>query len=297
MSQRIGGETLVATLGTEPQVVTLALDELRRRGHRIGRAVVVHTSGPTGAVRTALAELRAEAEGFYGRSSPPVEFRFEPIHGERGLPSDILSEKDAGAVFRTLYRTVLREKRSGRRVHLCIAGGRKAMAAYGMAVAQLLFDEEDRVWHLLSEERLLADRRLHAAPDEEVTLVPIPVLRWSSISPAATELILREDPWSAIRKQRELRERQERDRLRCFLECELTPAERELVRLLVREGLPNRELAQRLGLSEKTVANRLSTIYEKYRSFFALSPEHRAKRGQLIARLGVLLSKKGEKSL
>jgi len=43
--------------------------------------------------------------------------------------------------MRTVYRVVLAEKRVGRIVRLSIAGGRKTMAAYGMIVAQLLFDD------------------------------------------------------------------------------------------------------------------------------------------------------------
>jgi len=279
-----GVEALVATLGTEPQVVTLVLDELLRRGHRIGRVVVIHTDEAFPPLARALSLLRAEAEGHYAALDPPIEFHFEPIRGERGSPWDIATEEDAGAVFRTLYRVVLREKRKGYRVHLSIAGGRKVMSVYGMAVAQLLFDEGDQVWHLLSEGRLLDEKRLHADPGEEVVLVPVPVLRWSSISPAATELVLREDPWAALKKQREMKEREERIRLLYFLEHELTPAERELLRLLVREGLPNHELARRLGRSEKTIANQLSTIYDKYRSFSSVAREVKVNRNLLMAK-------------
>ena len=46
---------------------------------------------------------------------------------------------------------VLAEKRAGHLVYLSIASGRKPMTVYGMVAAQLLFDEDDRVWHLLSE--------------------------------------------------------------------------------------------------------------------------------------------------
>lgn len=35
---------LVATLGTQPQVVTIALDLLLRRGERVDEVVVIHTS-------------------------------------------------------------------------------------------------------------------------------------------------------------------------------------------------------------------------------------------------------------
>jgi hypothetical protein len=42
------GTVMIATLGTEPQVVTAAFDLLRQEGERPGRVVVLHTSAPSG---------------------------------------------------------------------------------------------------------------------------------------------------------------------------------------------------------------------------------------------------------
>jgi len=162
------------------------------------------------------------------------------------------------------------------------------MSVYGMAVAQLLFDDEDRVWHLVSEEVLHRGDRLHASPWEEVVLVPVPILRWSMISPAATELILKEDPWEALKVYRSKVERGDQIQLRYFLERELRRSERELVELLVREGLTNKELADRLNKSEKTVANQLSAIYEKYRRYRGL--RQNPNRSRLISDLRPIIS-------
>jgi len=43
---------------------------------------------------------------------------------------------------------------------------------------------------------------------------------------------------------------------------ELTPGEMEVLRL-VAEGLDNKSIARRLNLSQRTVTNRLSEIYQK----------------------------------
>ncbi len=191
----LGWQVLVATLGTEPQVVTLTLDLLQAKGYAIGKVIVVHTAGKV--VRPALEAL---AQEFAGSGS----FEYHPIvvKGDNGPVADIVTEADTAAFLRTLYRVVLAEKRAGRLVHLCIAGGRKPMAAYGMAVAQLLFDEDDRVWHLLSEGwRPGGERVMHVRPGDRVWLVSVPVLRWSSVSPVLTEIALREDPWEAIQLQ------------------------------------------------------------------------------------------------
>ncbi|RKY04445.1 histidine kinase [Candidatus Poribacteria bacterium] len=275
--------SFVATLGVKPQVVTLALDELLNRGMPIDRAVVIHTDDSIDGMRESVGRLREEASSYYSRLDRPVEFRFVPIERDGRVVSDILTEEDAGAAFRAIYKAVLNEKREGRVVHLSIAGGRKVMSVYGMAVAQLLFDDDDRVWHLVSEDILRREDRLHARPGERVVLVPVPVLRWSMVSPVMTELVLREDPWEALKAHRRRVEIADRIQLRYFLEHELTRSERELVELLVSEGLTNVELAERLHRSPKTVANQLNSVYRKYRRYRGLSG--RVNRLRLIADL------------
>lgn len=48
------------------------------------------------------------------------------------------------------------------------------MAVYGMVAAQLLFDEDDHVWHLLTEGWLSGgERAMHIRPDDKVSLVPV----------------------------------------------------------------------------------------------------------------------------
>jgi two-component system, NarL family, nitrate/nitrite response regulator NarL len=46
------------------------------------------------------------------------------------------------------------------------------------------------------------------------------------------------------------------------LHFELTPRERDLVRGII-EGRTNREMARELGLTEQSVRNVLSTVYQK----------------------------------
>ena len=254
---------LIATLGSEPQVVTLTLDLLQAQGVPIAEVRIVHTFGQV--VREALAVLEEE---FRRMGEPPL--RPVPIFGAGERPVfDVRDREDLAALFRTLYRTVREAKAQGRTVHLSVAGGRKTMAVYGMAVAQLLFDEGDRVWHLLSEGWTPGSPRiLHVEPgDPRVQLVPVPVLRWSTLAPAVSELVRYDDPWEAIEAQRRLQQRQARQRQREFVEGWLTPAEREVIRLLC-EGYDNRTIARRLGRSPKTVANQLTRIYRKFQDWY-----------------------------
>lgn len=279
-------QVFVATLGSEPQVVTLALDLLQAKGYPVSQVIVVHTVGE--AVRPALVALVQEfaLPGACG-------YRPVTVDGESGPAADIISEADTAALMRTLYRVVLAEKRAGRLVHLSIAGGRKPMAVYAMVVAQLLFDEDDRVWHLLSEGWRPGDERvMHVRPGEKVSLVPVPVLRWGSVSPVLTELALREDPWEAIQAQRTLQREEDRRRKREFVEHCLTPAEREVVRLAC-QGLDNAAIARQLGKSEKTVANQFTGIYEKLHEWRGFREDIPVSRAVLVAEFAVYFALEG----
>jgi DNA-binding NarL/FixJ family response regulator len=48
------------------------------------------------------------------------------------------------------------------------------------------------------------------------------------------------------------------------LQPRLTPREQDLVRAIL-EGLPNKEIARRLGISVQTVKNGLGPVFDKYR--------------------------------
>ncbi|MCC7355174.1 MAG: CRISPR-associated protein Csx14 [Anaerolineae bacterium] len=269
-------QVLIATLGTEPQVITLVLDLLRAKGYPVAEVIVIHTTGD--AVRPALNGLAVEFSD--PRTCP---FRLAPIQDERGPVADIVTETDTMALLRTLYRTVLGEKRAGRLVHLSIAGGRKPMAVYGMVVSQLLLDENDRVWHLLSEGWRPGDERvMHPQPGLSTSLVPVPVLRWSTISPALTELALRDDPWEAIQAQRTMQQEDDRRRKRDFLEYVLTPAERRAVRL-ASQGLDNAAIARQLGKSEKTINNQFTGIYQKLHEWRGYRTDVPVSRSVLVA--------------
>ncbi len=136
--------TLIATLGSEPQVVTAALDLLLQRGEPITRTVVIHTFGPGTIISAAVERLQGVFNKTYKETGVCLEL--EAILDERGFPfSDVETHAAAQAAFRTIYKQVHKAKLRGDRVHLSIAGGRKTMAVFGMSTAQLLFDENDHL--------------------------------------------------------------------------------------------------------------------------------------------------------
>jgi len=95
-------------------------------------------------------------------------------------------------------------------------------------------------------------------------------------------MILKDDPFQALRRQEELRRADALRLARAFIERELSPAEREVVQLAVCEGLTDAEIGEQTCRSPKTVGHHLSSAYQKARATFGLN---RADRHTLMALL------------
>lgn len=265
---------LIATLGSEPQVVTATWDLLARKGEQIRQVQVVHTSPKPGRVSEAVEALRGLARET--AECGPVRVSLHPLAIGRRLVEDVETPEAAMACFQALYDLVRRAKRQDFRVHLSIAGGRKNMAVFGMVAAQLLFDEDDRLWHLISEGEFLASKRLHPQDGDVVRLLEVPVLLRGYISPALTVLRDVKDAGEAIEQIRRLGLEEKLEQIRSFLLGSLTPGEMRVVELLAREGLNDRELARRLNLSARTVEQHLRSAYAKAGDHWELDGVNRA---------------------
>lgn len=160
--------------------------------------------------------------------------------------------------------------------------------------AQLLFDESDRCWHLMSEDRLIHEGALHAAAGEQVALVPVPVLLWSALPPVATALALTDDPFQAVALQHSLVRHEERERLREWALRALSDAQRELLWLMAREGLSNDQLARRLFRSSSTIANQITAILREFRSFRRIPDKVYLDSRSLIATFAPLVGDESE---
>jgi len=265
---------MISTLGSEAQVITAAYDLLYSQGEKIDRLQVLHTAAPCTAVAAAVERLRSDFH-------PRIPVEYIPILSETGAPlADIDSPGASRAFFQSVYQMVLAAKRSGRRVHLSIAGGRKTMTMFAMTAAQLLFDEHDHLWHLFSAGDFLASKRLHPAPGDDVHLLQVPVILWRQVTPAAWMLDEINDPFEAVERVRALQLIEKMEAARSFLRGALTPAELRVVELLVREALSHQEIADRLFLSPRTVEQHLRSAYSKAAAHWELDQVDRA---QLIA--------------
>lgn len=270
-------EILVATLGVEPQVVTIALDRLLVAGRNIVEVTVVYTE--SSGIHQALAVIKDEfKKHVYAR----VSLRTVPVISSRGPVEDFFTGEDLRALLRTLYAEVRRARQAGNIVHMCISGGRKVMGIMGMVVAQLLFGPDDQVWYLLTEDwRPGAGRRLHLPLEEKVWLVPVPVLRWSEAGALMQTVAELDDPAEIMAWHEKLSRATRMKRRREFIRHWLTPAEKGVVQLVC-QGLDNAAIAARLHKQEQTVANQLRSVYEKLREWLEY-PAGNVDRSVLIA--------------
>ncbi len=279
-------EVLIGPLGFSPQIITITLDALQQEGYHIDDVVSVYTDHAQ--VKLSLARLADELTHMGNLHHKEVL-----VTSENGPIYDFLTEADTQAFLRTLYREVKAYKDKGWRVHLSLAGGRRVMSAFVLVVAQLLFDEQDRAWSLFSEFWEKAQNpKMHAGPDDVVTLVPVPVLRWTSLATITADLVLSDDPFQTINYQAELHQREKDQRFRLFLRG-LKPAKQEIAHLLA-EGLDNKAIAIRRHTSVHTVKKQVSDIFAEWRVFFDL-PENTMVRDQIVADLSGYFVRKGDK--
>ena len=267
--------SFIATLGTEPQVVSAALDLLINQGVLLSEIIVIHTTSSNPLISNAIKCLRED----FSKSNYPGKFAFRmvPLVDDLGHPlSDVETPQAAQSAFKALYQLIRSIKKSGNVVHLSIAGGRKTLALYGMVAAQLLFDETDHLWYLFSSGDFLASKRLHPTSNDDVTLVPIPIILWSEVSPLAADLREIDDPFEAIKQVENLQLIEKRDNARSFIYGSLTPAERRAVEILVRDGLSDVEIADRLFLSPRTVEQHLRSAYSKAAAHWEMENVSRA---------------------
>lgn len=256
----------IATLGQRPEAITVAFDRLHEQYHYQAMGIL-HTEPNISGIAQAFADLRTVCRHDY----PTIPVHFHEIAFEDGTPFiDIENQQSAEAYYRGVLQVLYGYKRDGWRVHLMIAGGRKAMSIYAMLAASVIFETpHDCVWTVLSPETMLAKAgQFHIPPGlrQQVQLVELP-LRPARVAPGTNIEALLERPIS---------------RGEAFL-VKLTPAERELVDLLRRNPYASNDQLGQLGhKSGRTVENQLGAIYDKMIGFLDFGEKITDKRQALL---------------
>jgi CRISPR-associated protein (TIGR02584 family) len=324
----------IATLGNAPQVVTLALDQLLSQ-HPFVEVCVIHTDDTPdpslpglkfGNMPETVQQLDKEFRNPVVQEASPGErvwlvdyrvdnryYRFtyrririqketqEPGQLIKHIPvKDVETEANAQAAFRTIFRTVQYYKGQRAIIHFNIAGGRKSMAVFAMAAAQVLFTPGDQLWHVVSKDEFVESQAMHDTKDQS-RLVPIPVVSISTINPVLGMLISSNDPYDIIRAQENYLQLVDLQRKEKFLRA-LDFDEYQIL-VGVAQGLSNDEIGNRLKkrLAGKTVANKLTTIYETYIVSISETPTDVTRpnsenlRAFLAAEFGAYFQQKGER--
>lgn len=265
MKQR-ASHVCIATLGGQPQVVTLALDALLQQGVPIGEVIIVHLSPQNPRYQAALDCLHPEfANDCYG--GHPCRYRRVPVQMGTQPLADLDSEGAIDAVLNTFQRLIQQSKQQGTTVHLCVAGGRRLLGLLALSAALLYFDHSDRIWHLFSTDevrRLTHEGAVLHLPDHPgVRLVCIRVPPWGHLFPA-----LRSSPSSSdasvgtlLDQQTNLLSAEERSRCQQVWD-QLTGRQREVLQAFA-SGLNPQEVAQQLGITVATVNTHKTQIFQE----------------------------------
>lgn len=324
----------IATLGNAPQVVTIALDQLLPK-YPFVEVCVIHTDDTPNSnlpkmkfstMHETVTKLDAEflnkkpVDSALGEKAWRVDYKAsdqfyqfnyrrvriqraeqEPGRLARYVPvKDVETEANSRAAFQTIFRIVKQYKEQRATIHFNLSGGRKSMSVFAMSAAQLLFNQQDQLWHLVSRNEFMNTQAMHDTEGQS-RLVSIPHVSVASLHPALGMLISSNDPYDIMQAQENYLQLIDLQRKEKFLR-NLNAAERQIL-VGVTQGLSNEEIGNRLkkSLAAKTVANKLTDIYDLYMVFItdgvtAVSrPNHENMRTYLAAEFGAYFQQRGER--
>ncbi|ACL23988.1 transcriptional regulator, LuxR family [Chloroflexus aggregans DSM 9485] len=260
--------TLIATLGGQPQVITFALDALLAQGEAINEVYILHLSLANPRIRQAWQRLQAEfVDDYY--AGQRCRLRHVPITRNGIELDDIRTEADADAAFATIRDLITNLKTEGRRLHLCISGGRRMLALLVTSVISIYGDFSDRLWHMHTPEATLArvkdGAQMHVSPADGVRLIAVPLKPWGAFFPGLRVLTQQTSLPSYLRQLTAVddpRCRQVWDRL--------SPRERDVLRAFAQGFRPD-QVAERLSISLSTVNTHKTAILAECRNAWELS--------------------------
>ncbi|MCB9422751.1 MAG: histidine kinase [Ardenticatenaceae bacterium] len=267
--------TLVATLGGQPQVVTLALDALLAQGVPVSELILLYLSPENNRIQNALQKVAAEfADGRYGER--PLHYRPFPIRTGTYYLHDIHDEADANTAWDAVHQLIAQLKTERRTLHICISGGRRILGLLTMSAAMLHFGHQDVLWHMYTPDdtRRQANEGaiMHLPPDSGFRLIRVPMMPWGSYFPALRELAQPHLPTEdVLAGPRRFLDKAEAARCTAVLN-RLTDRQKDVL-LAFAEGLNPQQVAEKLFISIKTVDTHKTVILAECRNEWNLSED------------------------
>ncbi|NJL05956.1 MAG: hypothetical protein HC911_13830 [Chloroflexaceae bacterium] len=255
----------IATLGGQPQVVTLALDRLLAQGYPISELLVLHLAPSNPRYQRAIQTLAAEFPyDCYVNSLPHQPCRLRPISikDASGAPLRDLDQPDVIPTVQQFLSSLLSQYRqSHQTLHLCISGGRRLLGYLLLTLAPTLLRSHDHIWQLTSSDAVRDQTRdgamLHVPTYAEVQLMELPTLYLT----AYTGHVARTNGNQDI-----LKSTNEHFSHATFQLCQqvwhrLNDRQRKVLREEL-NGTPRRVTVAQIGLSLSTVNEYFTTIYD-----------------------------------
>ena len=257
--------TFVATLGGQPQVVTLAMDALLARGVHITHALLVHLAMDTPRLQTAVQKTITAFTTHYQN----IHLDFHPLRTANGPLPDIQDEADAHAAWEAITQLIIKLKNNQHILHVCISGGRQMLGFMTMSAAMLHFGHEDRLWHGYTPDEWLPATRdgnqMHLPPEAGFQLIEVPMLPWGSYFPALRQLTRPiTDGADVLAGPRQAMDNAEKARRTAVLQ-QLTPRQTDVLNAFA-AGLSPHEVAQELVISVKTVNSHKTAVLAECRN-------------------------------
>lgn len=253
----------IATLGLQPQIVTRALDKLLVIDPEISQGTIIYTATYRFHPHWDTFErFQKHLKNEYKN----IAWKWVPIQESEKTPilADVNTRKASELAFKVIFNETRELKRQGYRLHKLLAGGRKSVTVYSMVSAQLLFDLQDKLWHIFSDDEHHPNegRRPHV-PLTSIQLLEVPLLHLAGLMPMVRELLLHtDDPARAIGAITEHDDKEYLLQLHRFYdECE--PIDQLLLWYRFR-GVSNTEIVARVHVHEATIIRRLKKVAKRF---------------------------------
>ncbi len=267
--------TLIATLGGQPQVTTLALDALLSRGIPITHVIVLYFASNSPRYQHSINKLTAEfVNDQY--SEHTIQLTLQPLTSANRPLQDIRDEADANAAWEIINQLIVDLKEQHHTLHICISGGRRILGMMTMSAAMLHFGHQDVLWHMYTPDEWIAQAKdgalMHIPSDSGFTLIQVPMMPWGSYFPALRMLTMpKAHGTDVLAVPRKLLDYGEEARKTAVLD-HLTTRQKEVLAAFA-EGLDPKQVANKLFITVKTVDSHKTVILAECRNAWNLPDE------------------------